>query len=362
MQTDEQIRYFLGTYSPQGFYSLYDQAIDPAGAAAVYILKGGPNCGSGAFLRQTARLAQEAGEAVECVQCPGDPDALDAVLLPGRRAAVVDGAPPHVVEAVCPGAVEHYVNIEACCDREGLGAVRREIVDGTAQVRDCCKRACRCLTAAEEIGEDMRLILTTEGLEEKCAKRARAVLSREIRRPGNGAGQVAQRFLGAFTPMGAVCYYGTANVLCKRIYTLEDSRGLSHLLLAHLLGGATAAGYDVTACPSPMAPDRLEHLLIPELSLAFLTAPPGLAQEKRPCRKIRVDAMVDAEVLRRNKARLRFSRKVTAALLEEAAASLAQAKAARDGLKELYRPHVDFGRVERMAEELAGELLKPESP
>ena len=35
----------------------------------------------------------------------------------------------------------------------------------------------------------------------------------------------------------------------------------------------------------------------------------------------------DAELLRRNKARLKFSRKVSAALVEEAADALAQAKA-----------------------------------
>ena len=46
-------------------------------------------------------------------------------------------------------------------------------------------------------------------------------------------------------------------------------------MLAHLLSGALKAGYDVVACPSPMAPDRLEHLLIPQLSLAFLSSSPA---------------------------------------------------------------------------------------
>lgn len=357
MQANETIRYFLGANSPQGFYSLYDQLIDPAQARAIYILKGGPGCGKSSLMRRVAQRAEEAGEPVEYIHCSGDPSSLDAVLLPTRRTAIVDGTAPHVVEPSYPGVVESYVNLGECYDRAGLGTVRQEIMGCMTGYKDCYKRAYRCLGAAAEIAEDMRAILTTDSLEDKTAKRAQGILSREVRKEGVGSGQVTQRFLGAVTHEGLVRYYGTANALCKRIYTLEDSYGLSHLLLTHLLNGITAAGYDAVACPSPMAPDRLEHLLIPELSLAFLSVSPALPYEKRPYRKLRIDAMADAELVRRNKARLRFSRKVSAALIDEAVDSLAQAKAMHDELESFYNPHVDFDRVYRTADDLAMEIL-----
>ena len=109
-------------------------------------------------------------------------------------------------------------------------------------------------------------------------------------------------------------------------------------MLTHLAAGALAAGHDVIVCPSPLFPDRMEHLLIPSLSLAFVSASPSLPYPKRPYRRIRLDAMADAELLRRNKARLKFSRKVSAALVEEAVDSLAQAKAMHDELEGLYNP------------------------
>ena len=37
MSADKKICFFLGANSPQGFYSLYDQLIDPAQARAIYI-------------------------------------------------------------------------------------------------------------------------------------------------------------------------------------------------------------------------------------------------------------------------------------------------------------------------------------
>ena len=67
--------------------------------------------------------------------------------------------------------------------------------------------------------------------------------------------------------------------------------------------------------------------------------------------------MTDEELARTARPRLRFSRKVAAALMEEAVAGLALAKAAHDKLEELYNPHVDFEGVCQTADELAEEIL-----
>ena len=254
-----------------------------------------------------------------------------------------------MVEPKYPGVVESYVNIGDCYDKKALGDVRAEILSCMGGYPACYQRAYRCLGAAEEIAEDVRSIVIAPQVEAKIAKRSKGILSREIKKTGEGAGQVKQRFLSAVTHRGLLVEFDTVDKLCKRVYELADSYGLAHVMLTHLLSGAVAAGHDAVACVSPMAPDRLEHLLLPGLSLAF---------EKRPYRRIRLDAMADAEAVRRNKARLRFSRKVSAALTEEAVDSLAQAKAMHDELEALYNPYVDFDRVGRMADRIAGEILK----
>ena len=95
MSPVNSIQYFLGANSPTGFYSLYDQLLPPEQASAIYILKGGPGCGKSTLMRRVAALAQEAGEPVEYILCSGDPDSLDAIVLPDRHAAIVDGTAPH---------------------------------------------------------------------------------------------------------------------------------------------------------------------------------------------------------------------------------------------------------------------------
>ena len=177
-----------------------------------------------------------------------------------------------MVEPKYPGAVERYVNMGDCYNKEALWPLRQNIMDCMSGYKGCYQRAYRCLGAAAEIMEDQRSALLTDSLSQKLAKRAHGILAREIpRHKDELPGQVKQRFLGAVSHKGVLCLYDTALAQCGRIYALSDSYGLAHELLIHLLAGAVANGYDVVACPDPMSPDRLSHLLIPQLRLGFLS-------------------------------------------------------------------------------------------
>lgn len=91
------IRYFLGGNTPAGFYSLYHQLSDPERLRAVYIIKGGPGSGKSTLMRRVERHAQAAGLETQQVLCSGDPESLDALILPQLGAALVDGTAPQGV-------------------------------------------------------------------------------------------------------------------------------------------------------------------------------------------------------------------------------------------------------------------------
>ncbi|MCL2546445.1 MAG: hypothetical protein FWE06_04535 [Oscillospiraceae bacterium] len=84
--------FFLGSNTPDGFYSFYDQLIDLQAAQAVYILKGGPGCGKSTLIRAVAEMV---GEQPQYIACGADPASMDAVCFPQRHVAVVDGTAPH---------------------------------------------------------------------------------------------------------------------------------------------------------------------------------------------------------------------------------------------------------------------------
>ncbi len=352
-----QTNYFLGANSPTGFYSLYDELSDPAQRKALYILKGGPGCGKSTLMKRIARHAEAAGLDTQRILCSGDPESLDAVILPEKGIAVVDGTAPHVVEANCPGAVETYVDLSQFYDHAALQTVKNDLITVAAEYKGYYKQAYRCLGAAGELRRNLMDSADSSELRQKLQKRAKGIIGRELKRNTAGAGQVEHRFLNAITHKGPVHLWDTVSAQAARVYELSDSHGLAQHLLSPILTAALASGCCAVACPDPMAPDRMAHLILPELSLAFVTSTADAPWPHRPYRRLRLDAMAEENLHQVSKPRLRFTRKVADALTEDGIANLAQAKEAHDRLEALYNPHVDFDGVTAMADHLAEQIL-----
>ena len=88
MQTKPKICFFLGANSPSGFYSLYDQLIDPAQARDILILKGGPGCGKSSLMKRVAASLEEVTAAIKA-DYPGIPAYEDfPELLAAIKAAL----------------------------------------------------------------------------------------------------------------------------------------------------------------------------------------------------------------------------------------------------------------------------------
>ena len=141
-------------------------------------------------------------------------------------------------------------------------------------------------------------------------------------------------------------------IFCDRIYELKDSRGLGAGMLQSVAQAAVQRRYDVIACPDCDRLHRLQHLIIPQLRLGFITTREGMAYTgKKPYRRIHIDAMADQRIQRQNRSRSRFHRRMHQLLLEEAVAGLQAAKASHDLLEKTYNPHVDFDGVYALAKE-----------
>ncbi len=351
------IQYFLGGNTPLGFYSLYHQLSDPDKYRAVYILKGGAGCGKSSLMLRVGQRAQQAGYEVVEIPCSGDPDSLDAVMLPQLGVAVVDGTAPHVVEPACAGVVERYVDLSHFYAWEELQPLKESILAATHQCSACYKRVYRCLGAAGELLSDVRDRVSSDFLTQKLARRARGIIARELKPTAAAPGEETLGFLSAVTHKGCITLWETVEQQADRVYELWDSYGLAHDLLAPILSAGLATGHQVVACPDPMAPDRLAHLIFPQLSLAFVTSNAHTPWPHHPYRRLRLDAMVDREVYRISRPRLRFAQKVAQALVDQAIDGLHQAKVTHDELEGFYNPHVHFEGVYQIADQLAEEIL-----
>lgn len=154
----------------------------------------------------------------------------------------------------------------------------------------------------------------------------------------DGHAQSRELFLSAFTPAGFVKFPAR----CGCVVALEDPCGLSAPLLARLREHYARAGYDCDAVLSPLSPDRLTGLIVPELDTAFLAAP-------EPPENCSVSV---------NLRRYFKCGSHTEAMLAEAGTHtgeairlLAEAKTAHDELEALYRPHVAFEGLDLLTQE-----------
>lgn len=349
--------FFLGANSGQGFQNLFPQFCAPEDHYDLLVLKGGPGVGKSTMMRKIGEAMEERGERVEYLYCSGDPDSLDGVHIPRIRTAIVDGTAPHVVEPKYPAAIDRYVDLGEFYDLASAKTNREEIVRHTNACSAAYRRAYRALAAARQV-EGAATALVAEGFDgEKLLRRTEGIIGRELR--GRGAGGAdACRFLGSLTCKGPVWRFDSVQALCPRIYQLQDSYGLATPMLERIHAAARGRNYRAVVCPDPENPERTQHLLLPELGLAFVTSREGMVYDGPAYRRVRVDALVSGAHYKQHKARLRFIQRMAASLREEGVAALREAKAAHDALEAVYRPHVDFAGVDRLT---ARELERIES-
>ena len=192
----------------------------------------------------------------------------------------------------------------------------------------------------------------------KLRRRTNGILARELRGEGTGSGRVDRAFLGGVTHRGEICRFDTVEALCPRIYAIIDSAGLGNEMLETVVQAAQAKHFDIIACPNPDRPRELHHVLIPEKGLAFITTNARNPYDGKPYRRLRLDAMAEEKLTRAQKAKLRFTHRVEASLLDEAVSALSDAKKAHDALESAYHPCVDFEGATALAEKEIKRLLK----
>ena len=345
--------FFVGANSGEGFRNLFPELVDLENTYDFIILKGGPGVGKNTFMREIGRSMEEAGTAVEYLWCSGDPDSLDGVVIPQIRCGVVDGTSPHVLEPQYPAAVDRYVNLGRFYDIAAAKACAADVKEHTRAYKAAYQRAYQNLKAAREVEMETVESLRARFDGEKVQRRMAGILARELKQNGGEPGDTTYRFLGGVTYKGYIWRFDSVNTLCQHVYELQDSWGFAGQILENARKTAAAKGWNTIACCAPEQPERIEHLLIPSLGLAFVSSCADMDYGKKPFRRIRLDAMTKPE----EKGRVRLRRKMTQLLRKDAVCALREAKERHDALEAVYNPYVDFEGVHALAAMEAGRFL-----
>lgn len=349
------VAFFMGANTKDGFFSLMETLHEEQGLERIYMVKSGPGCGKSAVLRKLGDTLAGNGRR-EDLYCSGDPKSLDGVVLHGINVALLDGTAPHVHEPDFPGASGDYLPLPPLKNARGLREQYPALLALGAAMKAHYAAAYRQIRAAALIEESQRRLLMPLYLENKLARRAAGILTRELPKKRGTAGVLRRRFLDGITPDGPMFLRKTVESLCPRVILLEDRFGFGAQMLEILRDGALARGYEIYACPCPLDPSRLQHLLLPEAGLAFITEDGTRMPDCEPYRRIRVDAYAPAECMRAVRGRLRTLQRLRDGLMEDAVTEIAAAHGLHDHVEDIYRPHVDFDAQDSTVAALAARI------
>ncbi len=348
----ENHRYFLGGTSPTGFKTRFGDIVFDTDYRT-YIIKGGPGTGKSSLMKKIANSFPDAEK--ELYQCSSDPDSVDAVVFTKSRIAFVDGTAPHTFDPEFPGAVQQIVDLGSCWNSKMLQKNKPEIISATADYlhhHGICRRYITALSAvAEDTMQVGKLALNEEKLEGFTERLAKKILPKK-QEPEEGI--IVYRQLSALTPKG----YLTNVPENYMVYLLNDNLCYgAEQFLRSFTDKALSKGYDVcVSLITILGGSRFEHIFIPELKTAFLTATPINElniSEKQP---VNFKRFYDKNVVRQRKIRIKFNETAVRELRDEAVSSLVAAKAEHDKLEAYYIKNVDFDKVCKITQSLENEL------
>lgn len=353
-------RVFPGGNTPQGFYSFYDQIITPD-ATRILVIKGGPGVGKSTFIRTIGEEMVKRGYDVEFHHCSSDNRSLDGVVIPAIGVALIDGTSPHIVDPRNPGAVDEIVHLGDFWDEASIRKHKDEIIRLNQEITRLFQRAYRFLAAAKQVYDDWEAA-NLEAMDFGMANRKAAELVRDIfgSRPVSFTpGKERHLFASAITPDGMVNYLDTIVGPCRRKYIIEGDPGTGKsVLLKKVAMAAVERGYYTEIYHCPLNPEKAEHLVIPELSVAltksiephsYLPAPEDTV--------IDMDEYLDPEIASTYAPLIAENEEIFSGLFERAIRFIGQAKEKHDVMEVFYIQSMDFEGISELCKATLDRIL-----
>ena len=346
--------YFLSSVSSNGFLSLFDENLSPSDYTTVFILKGSVGMKKSDALISVAERLNERGITVFLAQNPRNPDLVEGVFAPDIKLAAVIGSFPHNLDEKIGGVREIAVDFNAARDNSVLKATSAEIISAYNEREAYFGRAGRYLSAARSLLGDSFMMAADVTDGDRAAKFGMMAAAKLLGKRRGGKGRETRRFLSAVTPRGLVFRDDTLLDAADRFFIIDDRfSAAAKIIIAAIRYSAIELGLDVISCVCPLFPDRAEHVIVPELRVAFCTENRYLSLGA-DLRRYHSRRFMDMSALSSRRQRLLFNKKATDELISGCVGAL---KAAQEQ-NELISSYYDRARRPDVTDEITYSLLR----
>ncbi len=323
-------KYFAGANTAEGFVSRFEDVLPKKDRRRMFYIKGGPGVGKSSLMKRVAEHAEAAGLDTERFYCSSDPQSLDALAIPSRGFAIMDGTAPHVYDPVAPAARDTLLSLGDYLDEKRMRPHAKEI---DALMRDISARFARCyeyLGAARHIRAAASL-----GCENSARVLRLAYGWRDALPKRGGEGKIRRLFGSAVTLNGVVDLLDESAY--PHIYGVDCPQGHDASRLIELIADfAAAQGLDAIILLDPLCPDKAVRAVLPEHGICFRAEPRG----GKPGEWLPAEGVLD--LCERSEKEQSYDQNAYELLLLRAVEQLRAAKALHDELETFYKGAMDF--------------------
>ncbi len=349
--------FFPGGNTSYGFYSFYQYIIDENIAKRKICIKGGPGTGKSSLMKNIGNFFANKGYNIEYHHCSSDNNSLDGIVIKGLEVALIDGTSPHIVDPSNPGAVDEILNLGQHWSEEGFKQYKKSIIETNKEIKNTFERAYSFLKASKLIHDSWsnlnrnaiscsKLLLLEEDLKSKIFSNSLCKI----------LGSDRHIFATAFTPNGIITFIENLTENCNKIYVLNGGPGTGKTqVLKFLYKEALRKGFFIEVYHDPLIPDRIEHIIIPELKTAIITSN-EINNQKFTGTQIFMENLIDYGKI--NKDALVKSKETFYNLLNEGLSVISSAKNLHDQLEKYYVSNMNFNEIDETYKLLVDRLLK----
>lgn len=333
---------FPGGNTSKGFYSFYKYILTQEDANRILCMKGGPGTGKSYFMKKIGSHFASKGYTIEYHHCSSDNNSLDAVLIKELKVAILDGTSPHMVDPIHPGAVDEILNMGEALDMDALFLKKKEIMEVQKLISKNFKRAYTYIEAAKCVHDDWSRLNSESVNAYKISTITESLKEEIFNTQKSGYGFDRHLFATAFTPNGIISFASDLVSKFDNKFILKGGPGLSKTEILKQIGStAQRKGYFVEYMHDPLVPERIEHVLIPELSTCVLTTN-EISNTSFIGKTYNIYDFCKPDIIAKNKKEIEYCSKLFYTLLEKALSLITDAHTIHDDLEDFYISTMNF--------------------
>lgn len=349
---------FSGANTPEGFFS-YQNYVLPTATTHLFILTGGPFIGQVILLKKIGDELLRLNYTLEYHHCSNDDSLLDGLTIPSLQITFICDSPSYSINHKKSIFTREVLNLQDLLSSPKLPVLHPQLVEVTQEMQSHLRRAYHILRGSKAFYDDWK---TTNGdalnyvmANEKTSEILTTIFS-EI--PTSGTGNLRKLFASAITACGLINHVPSIIDTMPKQYILRGAPGTGKsTLLEKIMNTAISKGLDLEAYYCPLAPQKIEHLLIPQLGLAITTSSPPHLYTKAGTHSLNMNDCLDSTRLIKSEEFIIYDRNTFWTLLNTAVSHLNKAKMLQAELDTYWVPSLDYGKIDHLATEIIHRLV-----